>query len=103
MKKQVHLTAEKRKTFGTLMKNLRIFSKLSLRESAEKMGCISFSALSSIERGRPAKISMEFLRCAAELYCADYDTLCVHAERIPRDVYYKLIAKPELFDVVRQS
>lgn len=102
MRKQSHLTKSKRKSFGDYLRRTRIACEMPLRVAAESIGCISFSALAAIERGDSYKISMGFLRAVSEAYGVNYDALCIRAERVPQDVYYKLVRNPRLWDAVRE-
>lgn len=101
MKKQTHLTAAKRLSFGRYCKRLRETSGLTLRAASKQIGCISFSGLYAIEQGESFKIGMDLLAGMTKAYNCDYDALCLKAERMPKDVYYKILGKPELYAMIR--
>lgn len=92
--------ARDRKRFGKYIKDLR--GEMTLRDAGEKIG-IPFGMLACIERGEPTKIEMDFLYKAAEVYGVGVDEMCIHAQRIPKDVYYKIVENPSLWESIRHA
>lgn len=101
MRKQSHLTEAKRKQFGAFLRRMRVANRIPLREAAKSIGHISFGGLAAIERGEPYKITMPFLMGVSDAYGIDYDSLCFRAERVPHDIYYKLVKNIRLWERVR--
>lgn len=92
--------ARDRKRFGNYIKNLRSFPELTLREAGDKIG-IAFGMLACIERGEPTKIEMDFLENAASVYGVSYDDMCEQAQRIPKDIYYKVANNRRIWGLIR--
>lgn len=92
---------KKLRDFGAFLKNRRVSLGYSVRKAARLID-VPFGVLASIERGERAKIRMEMLEKIASLYDVDMDGLCIMCERIPRQVFYKIIRNPELLSVIRE-
>jgi transcriptional regulator with XRE-family HTH domain len=90
--------ARDRKRFGKYLRKLR--GKMPLRAAAEFLRT-PFGMIACIERGEPVKISMDFLDIVAKFYGVDIDEVCGHAQRIPQDVYWKIVNNPQLVEVIR--
>lgn len=98
MKKNI--LSSKRKEFGQLIRKKRQELGLTLHDVAGF--CNSpFGSLAAIERGEVVKIPMRLIHSLSVLYAMDYDQLCEKAERIPEDIYYKIVRNPQLFSVIR--
>jgi transcriptional regulator with XRE-family HTH domain len=80
--------------------NGRKKSGLSIRAASKAIG-LSPSYLFLIEKGSVKKLKMKFLSAAADLYNVDFDVLCKASERIPTDVFYKILRCPELINIIR--
>ncbi len=80
--------------------NGRKKSNLSIRAAAKNIG-FSPSYLFSIEGGNVKKLKMKYIYAAANVYGIDPDELCYASERIPQDVFYKLLRCQKLIGVVR--
>jgi len=76
--------------------------QMNMTKAAKIIG-ISLSYLNELEKGRAEKPKMKYLRSIADLYQIDYDNLCIVAGRVPQDVYYKIVAKPELIKIIREA
>ena len=73
---------------------------LTLTQASEKLK-ISVGYLSDFEHGRATKIKMDFVYQCAELYGISVDCLCISANRIPKDIFYKITANPHLLREIR--
>lgn len=87
--------------FGEILKEGRERLGLTQLQASEKLG-ISPQYLSDHECGRITKPKMDFLRNTSILYGIPYDDLCFLSERIPRDIFDKIIKYRELYSVVRK-
>jgi len=94
------LDIRKRKAFGAFLRDKRISLKFSVRKASRLIN-IPFGVYASIERGEKVKIRMSMLSAAANLYSVPVDELCAMCERVPQDVFYKIIRNPELLAIVR--
>lgn len=79
----------------------RASSGLPIRKAAKAIG-LSPSYLHDIEMGRANKLKMKYIYAAANVYGISPDVICAAAERIPQDVFYKIIRCPELLEVIRK-
>lgn len=86
--------------FSEIIKNAREKSNIPLRLAAKNIG-ISIGYLNDLERGRALRPKMKYIYAMAGFYALDIDELCLSAERIPQDVFYKIIRRPELLNIVR--
>jgi transcriptional regulator with XRE-family HTH domain len=87
-------------TFAELIKNRRLSGGFTLAKAAKQIG-ISIGYLNDLEQGRALRPKMKYIYAMAGLYGIDTDVLCVTAERVPQDVFYKIIKNPELIDLIR--
>ena len=87
-------------TFAELIKKRRISADLTLAKASKQIG-ISIGYLNDLEQGRALRPKMKYIYAMAGLYGLDIDVLCVTAERVPQDVFYKIIKNPDLLDVIR--
>ena len=87
-----------RKRFGKYLRKMR--GKVPLRAAAEFLKT-PFGMVACIERGEPVKISMDFLYNAAEFYGVNVDDVCEQAQRIPKDIYYKIADNRKLWSIIR--
>lgn len=87
-------------TLGELLKNSRKTAKLTLKKAALNVD-ISLGYLHDLESGRALRPKMKVLRAISDFYPIDYDMLCLTAERLPQDCFYKIIRCPELLEVIR--
>jgi transcriptional regulator with XRE-family HTH domain len=87
-------------TFAEMIKNGREKLGITLAVACEHFG-ISISYLSDYENGRATKPKMEFIYKAAELYGLNVDDLCISANRIPKDIFFKIANNPKIFSIIR--
>lgn len=87
-------------TLGEALKSAREKNGYTLKKSAKHIG-LSISYLNGLEQGHAHKPKMKYLYAAAGFYGIPIDELCIAAERIPQDVFYKIIAHPELLQIIR--
>ena len=87
-------------TLGKLLKNARISNGLTLQRVADYIG-ISTPYLSDLENGKALRPKIEILQKCAEYLGIEADDLIIAAEKIPPDVYWKIVHNPHLLDVVR--
>lgn len=88
-------------SFADTIKQSRQSAGFTLKFCAENLG-ISIGYLNDLEQGRALRPKMKVIYAMAGLYGIAIDDLCLSAERIPQDVFYKIIRCPELLDVVRK-
>ena len=88
-------------TFGSLIKRGREHLGISLEKASNQLE-ISASYLSDFENERAKKIKMDFLYKCAAFYGLNVDELCIVAEKVPKDIYYKITKHPHLFEAIRQ-
>lgn len=86
--------------FKEMIRDARIKSGLPLRVAAKQIG-ISIGYLNDLESGRALRPKMKFIYAMAGLYGLPIDVLCIAAERIPQDVFYKIVKNPSLLEKVR--
>ena len=72
----------------------------TLSTASERTG-ISASYLSDIEHDRPVRMKMDTLQKISNAYGINYDEILVAAERIPPDVYWKIVRNPDLLSIIR--
>lgn len=87
-------------TFAEMIKKGRENLGVTLDVASQNLG-ISLSYLSDYENGRATKIKMDFLYKAANFYGLNIDELCVAADKVPQDIFFKITNNPRLFDVIR--
>ncbi len=87
-------------TFAQTIKESRISAGFTLKFCSEHLG-ISIGYLNDLEQGRALRPKMNVIYAMSGLYGIPLDDLCIVADRIPQDVYYKIIRQPELLKVVR--
>lgn len=87
-------------TFAEMMKKGRENLGVTLDVASQKLG-ISLTYLSDYENGRATKVKMDVLYKAANFYGINVDELCVAANRIPQDIFFKITNNPKLFDSIR--
>lgn len=88
-------------TLGELLKINRDVRGLSIRNAAIGIG-ISSGHLNDLEKGGIIHPKMICLHKIANFYEIPEDDLCIIAERIPSDVFWKIIHCPELLGVIRK-
>jgi transcriptional regulator with XRE-family HTH domain len=89
-------------TYSEMIKQARKDSGLTLEYVAEKLGT-SASYLHDIENGRTKTPKMALLTALAGFFYIDRDKLLVAAERVPDDVFYKIIRNPQLITLIRNT
>ena len=88
-------------TFGSIIKRGREHLGISLEKASQQLN-ISPSYLSDFENERARKIKMDFLYQCAEFYGLNVDELCISANKIPKDIYFKVLEHPHLFEKIRE-
>jgi transcriptional regulator with XRE-family HTH domain len=86
--------------FSQMLKDGRKRQEMTLTEAANLFG-ISVSYLSEIENNLKQYRKMDFIYKAANIYGMNSDILCLSAERVPTDVFNKLVKNPQLLEVIR--
>jgi len=91
-------------------KNLIQLGK-KLRESRESIGLsvrhvskllnASFGNVAKLERGEYSRPPIKMLQGMCEIYGLEADEIIVQAEKIPPDVYWRIIRNPSLLNVIR--
>jgi transcriptional regulator with XRE-family HTH domain len=87
-------------SFAEIIKESRNKAGFTLKFCAENLG-ISIGYLNDLEQSRALRPKMKVIYAMAGLYGIPLDDLCLSAERIPQDVFYKIIRCPELLKIVR--
>lgn len=85
---------------GDIVKNPRIAAGLTLQDVAKHTG-LSIGYLSEIENGKVLRPKMKPLRDIAGFLCINQDEIIMAAQRIPEDVYWKIVRNPELVKIIR--
>ena len=86
--------------FNEMIKNGRENLGVTLSEASQNFG-MSIGYLSDFENGRVKKIKMDFIYACAEFYGLSADDLCIAANRIPKDIFYKIVNNPSIFSAIR--
>lgn len=89
------------KKIGTWVKEERKKLGWGLLEGAQKLG-ISKTQLHKIETGKVARPKMKFLKNVASILGLPLDEVVLSGGRLPEDVYYKIVANPELIKKIRE-
>lgn len=87
-------------TFHEMIRTGRENLGVTLAVASEHFG-MSISYLSDFENGRVKSIKMDFIYKAAEFYGLNADDLCVAANRIPKDIFFKIANNPKIFSAIR--
>lgn len=87
-------------TLAALVRKARLSKDVTLNKAAHNLG-ISPSHLHAIERGKRPKPKMKTLRRLADYYALSYDEICIAAERVPEDIFFKIAEHPILFSIIR--
>ena len=85
---------------GEIVKNARISAGLTLQDVAKHTG-LSIGYLSEIENGKSLRPKMKALRDIAGFLCINQDDIIMAAQRIPEDVYWKVVRTPSLVAIIR--
>lgn len=88
------------KSLGELLKESRISKGYKLHHVAKYCG-ISIAYLSELENGKAKRPKIAILQKAAEILQIDPDILIITAEKIPPQVYWKIVHNPKLLDAIR--
>lgn len=83
------------------LSSLRKASKSPLRAVAAKCNCSS-QYLHKLENGYALRPALDILYRFAAFYQFSSDTLILEAEKIPQDVYWKIIHNPDLISYIRE-
>lgn len=94
------MNINKRKAFGGLLKDCRIKGGFTVRKVAEIIEA-PFGVLASIERGEEVKLKMRYIESLCALYNLNLDQICIQLERVPTEIFYKIIDSPKLLEIIR--
>ena len=89
-------------TLQKILKESRQKAKRTLQDVADYIG-ISAPYLHDLENGKALRPKIWILQKAAEYYSINADLIIINAEKIPPDVYWKIVNHPELLEVIRQT
>ena len=95
---------EKAKNLIELGRTLRERRKelgLNLQD-IEKTAHINFSNIAKLERAEVKRPKIDVLEKLSKRYSLDLDWLVVHANKIPKDVYWKIVENPKLVKIIRE-
>ena len=96
----------KKTTFGTYIRSLRLHCGFGLRELARQLG-ISAPYLSDLERDKRSAPRGDLVRNIIKILDADseiiYDLVGKSRNTIPSDIEDLLIAKPEIISLLRSA
>lgn len=87
-------------TLAELTKKARYDKRVAINVAAKEIG-IAQSHLHAIEKGKKLKPKMDILYRIAEYYGIPSDKVCLSAERVPSDIFYKIVANQELLQIIR--
>lgn len=85
---------------GEIVKNYRVSASLTLQDVANQTG-LSVGYLSEIENSKVMRPKMRTLMDIAGFLCIQQDEIIMAAQRIPEDVYWKIVRNPELVKIIR--
>lgn len=85
---------------GDMLHNARKDKGLRLHTVARECG-ISIAYLSMLENGEASRPKIKMLAAAAAILQVPSDDLIIAAEKIPSDVYWKIVHNPNLLEVIR--
>lgn len=88
------------KTLGELLKESRLSKGYRLNQ-VSKYCSISIAYLSDLENGKAKRPKITILQKASEILQINSDILIISAEKIPPDVYWKIVHNPALLEVIR--
>lgn len=88
------------KTLASILRSARESKGYKLHHVA-KYCDISIAYLGALETGKALRPKIRILQKAAEILQIDPDVLIITAEKIPPDVYWKIVYNPKLIDVIR--
>lgn len=83
-----------------LTKKARYDKRVAINVAAKAIG-IAQSHLHAIENGKKPKPKMPVLYKIADYYGIPPDRVCLSAERVPSDIFYKIVANQELLQIIR--
>lgn len=83
-----------------MLKNSREAVGYTLSEACERIG-ISVTYLWELETGKRKRPKIGTLQKIADVYGVSPDVVIRSAEKIPPDVYWKIIHNPRLVEVIR--
>ena len=96
----------KKKTFGTYIRSLRLYRGFGLRELARQLG-ISAPYLSNLEKDKRGAPPVDLVRAIVKILDADseniYDLAGKSRNTIASDIEDLLIAKPEIVSLLRSA
>ena len=96
----------KKKTFGTYIRSLRLYRGFGLRELARQLG-ISAPYLSDLEKDKRGAPPVDLVRAIAKILDADseniYDLAGKSRNTIASDIEDLLVAKPEIVSLLRYA
>ena len=84
------------------LKDLRKNNGLSLKDVARRCGC-SFQYISQLENDLAFRPKIELLYKLAAYYDFSSDVLINEAGKIPQDVYWAVVNKPTLNEIIRKT
>ncbi len=87
-------------TLGETLKNARVSKDLILQRVCDHAK-ISTAYLSDLENSKALRPKIEILQKIAAFLEIDTDALIICAEKIPPDVYWKIIRNPQLLNIIR--
>lgn len=85
---------------GKLLKDARANAGVTLEKAADYIGC-SGVYLHELESNKANRPKIDYLRKAAEYYNISSDELIIAAEKVPQDVYWKIVRNPILLNTIR--
>ena len=80
---------------------LRKSAKTTLKDVAIRCD-ISLQYLQKLEKGHAKRPKLELLYRLASYYQFPSDKLIIEAGKIPQDVYWKIVNRPDLLKVIRE-
>lgn len=110
IKNEVHVkksvNGKSLRELAIILRDARVRSGLTLRQASKRLGKkdgLSFSNLSKLERAEYPRPPIAALVKLCKLYqlTEQQDKIILLAEKIPPDVYWKIVTTPKLLSIIR--
>lgn len=88
------------KKLSTLIKEARERHNLTLAEASKCSG-ISLGYLHDLESGKATRPKIDILSKIAYCLNISADDLIIAAEKVPQDVYWKIVRNPQILNIIR--
>lgn len=86
---------------AAMIKKARKAKDVSLHLAAIESG-VPATMLHYLETGKTIHPKMDVVRKISDYFALPYDDVCIAAQRIPEDVFYKIIDNPKILPFIRE-